>query len=596
MRILFVARRFANFRNYDAPLRDLAARGHDIHFAVERGEATAGLEAVKSLAHEYPSVTYGVVRDRTTDKWAFLSHRLRLGLDYLRFIDPSYDDAPLLRTRAHGRTPRALLMLAEAPIPGRRVWRGLLRTLLDRLDRAIPVPEVLVDYVRDQRPDVLVITPLVELGSPQIDTVRAAHQLGVPTALAVWSWDNLSSKAYIRECPERLFVWNATQRDEAVRFHGVPPDRITVTGAQCFDHWFDRRPSGTREAFCGALGLPADRPLILYVCSSLILGSPPEPPFVHEWLQRLRASQDPLVASAAVLVRPHPSRMAGWRDVDLSQFGPVAVWGGNPVDEQSRAAYFDSLYHSAAVVGLNTSAFIEAGIVGREVLAILPPRFRDNQEGTLHFRYLLEIGGGLIRVSREFDTHLTQLSAALARPGSATHPHLAFLEAFVRPRGLPHAATPEFVRAVEDLAHCRVEPRRQGIHHVLLRRAVLAGLVEMVQQPDAEAWVLGPVELERRARARAAAGMGRGVRPAKRARTDDHASRLARHREEKSRRREAQKETARASRTHEKEARQAARAREKEARLAAKRASLAQRRQRLNTERAAAQDPDGSSS
>jgi hypothetical protein len=131
---------------------------------------------------------------------------------------------------------------------------------------------------------------------------------------------------------------------------------------------------------------------------------------------------------------------------------------------------------------------------------------------------------------------------------------------------------------------------------VLLRRAVLAGLVEMVQQPDAEAWVLGPVELERRARARAAAGIGRGVRPAKRARTDDHASRLARHREEKSRRREAQKETARASRTHEKEARQAARAREKEARLAAKRASLAQRRQRLNTERAAAQDPDGSSS
>jgi hypothetical protein len=254
--------------------------------------------------------------------------------------------------------------------------------------------------------------------------------------------------------------------------------------------------------------------------------------------------------------------MAGWRDVDLSQFGPVAVWGGNPVDEQSRAAYFDSLYHSAAVVGLNTSAFIEAGIVGREVLAILPPRFRDNQEGTLHFRYLLEIGGGLIRVSREFDTHLAQLSTALARPGSATHPHLAFLEAFVRPRGLPHAATPEFVRAVEDLARCRVEPRRQRIHHALLRRVVLTGLVEMVPRPDAEAWVLGPAELERRARARAAAGVDGEVRPAaKQARTDDHASRLARHREEKSRRQAAQKEPARASRTHEREARQAARAR-----------------------------------
>jgi hypothetical protein len=65
------------------------------------------------------------------------------------------------------------------------------------------------------------------------------------------------------------------------------------------------------------------------------------------------------------------------------------VWGSNPIDEVARADYFDSIFHSAAVVGLNTSAFIEAGIVGRPVLTIVVPEFVENQHGTVHFDYLV---------------------------------------------------------------------------------------------------------------------------------------------------------------------------------------------------------------
>ena len=185
---------------------------------------------------------------------------------------------------------------------------GLVAALSRQIDRAVPERAIILDYLREQRPDVLLITPLVDLGSQQIDYLRAARQLGIPTALSVWSWDHLSSKAYIREYPERVLVWNSTQQREATQVHGVPRDRVVVTGAQCFDHWFERRPSRTREEFCSALGLPADRPLVLYVCTGLIMGSPPEPPFVREWLQRLRASHDHRVATAGVLVRPHPAQ------------------------------------------------------------------------------------------------------------------------------------------------------------------------------------------------------------------------------------------------------------------------------------------------
>ena len=68
------------------------------------------------------------------------------------------------------------------------------------------------------------------------------------------------------------------------------------------------------------------------------------------------------LASTPILVRPHPSRMKEWEHIDASAERDVVVWGRNPVDAEARTDYFDSLFHSAAVVGLNTSAFLEAGI------------------------------------------------------------------------------------------------------------------------------------------------------------------------------------------------------------------------------------------
>lgn len=481
MKILFVARHYTYFRNYDSVLRELAARGHRLHLAVEKQDALGGEACVEALASDWQDITYGTTPERRVDAWSVVAQRLRVGIDYLRYLDPFYDTAPLRRVRARERTPRLLAALADPPVLGGTWWRRMIGAALHGIDSAVPPPASIVTYLREQQPDVLLITPLVELGSQQVDYVRAARLLGIPCALAVWSWDHLTSKAYIRDCPERVFVWNETQRREAIEVHRVPAERVVVTGAQCFDHWFTRQPSRTREQFCEQLGLPVDRPVVLYVCSGLIKGSPSEPEFVTEWLEWLRSSADPVVATASVLIRPYPSRINVWQQIDLRAYGPVAVWGGNPVDERSRTGYFDSLHHSAAVVGLNTSAFLEAGIVGREVLAVLVPRFHDNQEGTEHFRYLLKIGGGLLRVGRDRESHVQQLGEALRRPSVGEHPHRVFLESFIRPRGLDQPATPEMVRAVEELATCTVEVRAAAAD-LARRRAALGRVVRIASR------------------------------------------------------------------------------------------------------------------
>ena len=262
--------------------------------------------------------------------------------------------------------------------------------------------------------------------------------------------------------------------------HRVAEDRVVVTGAQCFDQWFDRTPSLDRPAFCASVGLP-DRPFVLYVCSALFRGTTNEAEFVRDWVRRLRASGLEPLASIPVLVRPHPARLKEWNGVDLSGEADVVVWGRNPVDRDAKDGYFNSLHHSSAVVGLNTSAFLEAAIVGRPVLTPLLPEHTENQEGTIHFHYLLTVGGGLLHTSRALGEHYAQLNAVLAAGDRESARSRRFVEAFIRPHGLDVAATPVFVREVEKLATVTAQPVRQPSAFGMLRVAMapVAALARM---------------------------------------------------------------------------------------------------------------------
>jgi hypothetical protein len=248
------------------------------------------------------------------------------------------------------------------------------------------------------------------------------------------------------------------------------------------------------------VGLPSEQPILLYVCSALFGGSPVEAKFVLDWIHRIRAAAQPRLREASILVRPHPSRMSEWEGIDATGLNAV-VWGGNPVDAQAKADYFDSLYHSRAVVGLNTSAFIEAAIVGRSVHTIIRPEFEENQTGTVHFDYLLKAGGGLLEVAHDFDEHFRQLDQVIASPPTAIKP---FVSAFVRPYGLERPATPIFADAVEGMSGLTVVPASVDPMGWIWRR-VLASMARKREVQRFERWVLSARELESTLRLRHAA-------------------------------------------------------------------------------------------
>jgi hypothetical protein len=283
-------------------------------------------------------------------------------------------------------------------------------------------------------------------------------------------------------------------KEEAVTLHGVPAERVVVTGAQPFDHWFDWKPSLTREQFLLDVGLPVDKPYILYLCSSRFI-APDEVSFVRKWLTHLRHSGPPALRDAGVVVRPHPQHADQWDGVNLSdELAPVRIWpraAAAPADPGSRADYFDSIHYSAAVVGINTSAQLEAGILDRPVFTICAPEFAHAQGGTLHFHHLVQPDGGPVITAATLEEHVAQIAPAIAGQWRATAAHHEFIRSFIRPRGLDRPVVPVFALAIDELRQLPRLARRGDTPIAIVMRpaAYLLAHCARVLAEDRPLWV-----------------------------------------------------------------------------------------------------------
>ena len=450
MKIFFLLRHSEYLRNYESVVRLLAERGHTVHLGFYKIGKDYKEKEIKKLQRNNVKITYSLYswRDRF---WTPIATPIRVLQTYLRFLDQRYHGANKLRQRAASELPFFLRFLLKTFVGNneKRIWSFV--RFLRIIERAIPIDPAVRQTLQSYDPDVFLVTPLIDLKASQLDWLKSAKSLGIKTGLCVFSWDNLTNKSLVQIETDIVLVWNEIQKREAVEFHRISPSKVVITGAQCYDRWFDHKPSTSREAFLSHIGLPSQRPFILYLCSSPFI-APEEVEFVAKWTENLREHKDPDLRNMGVLVRPHPRNVKQWKDADFSHLQDVAIYprkGANPVDENSVNDFYDSMCHSVAAVGINTSAMIEAGILNKPVFTILAPDFNNTQEGTLHFHYLVQ--GGLLYISDSLDEHLDQLSKVLNGQSSYQERIGSFIESFVRPHGLDSPCTPIFVEAIENL-------------------------------------------------------------------------------------------------------------------------------------------------
>jgi hypothetical protein len=464
VRILFQLPRTNVLRHFDSVVLALADGGHDVTIATPGKSNDFPLpQAVTS----HPRIVTRVCPEAREDAWKDAAIDFRTLVDCGHYLESPFFEAEKLRSRAFRAVAQAVTgdktrhLTARCPTCRTKFVDGdfgnlrpslgdaaaeRLHNLARLIEDAIPSDPGRERFLQEEAPDVVLVSPLVRFGSEQSDWVKSAKALGIPVGFPVFSWDNLTTKGVIHVEPDRVFVWNAVQKREATQYYGIPPEKVVITGAPRFDSFMELRPSVERGAYCRAFNLDPAAPIVTYLCSSEFVAGH-EVAFVEQWIAEIR--QDPRLMSCNVIVRPHPRSVRQWNEVDLARHGCVGLSLSRILNADQ--SLYDALYHSAAVVGLNTSAQIEAGILGKPVLTLLAPGFEKGQNGTLHFRYLLREEGGFVELANDLDQHKAHLARAITG-GYDDGEIQSAVERFIRPEGWHRPATPILAGAIIDMA------------------------------------------------------------------------------------------------------------------------------------------------
>ena len=481
MKILFVMRYPFMLKNFTAGLAHLKSRGHEIEILFSLDQTgRVGEQLADEAALELPGVkmTYRPPKRRESNEFTKL---LATALDMRRYDDKVYDDAPRLRSRARLKNKEqpglGTLLFVTSRLDKMLGAKAVSNALYWHIEHSTPDTD-LVEMLRVEKPDLMIVTPLTPIGSEQSIYIRAAIAAKVPVVYSMYSWDNLTNKGLLRPIPDFAVVWNEMHVDEATRMHGLRSGQVYAAGAPGYDIWFDQKPSIDFATFCQQVGLSAENPFLLYVCSSAFVGGDHERKLVERWLAALRAHSDPNVSRLGVLIRPHPQFTKNWQSADVSAFGNVVIYpreGEIPFSGDARAHYFDAIYHCKAVVGINTSAMVEAAIIGRPVMTIADPGHRDTQEGTLHFRHLA--GYGFLQQAGSVEENLDQLSALAVDDGhklkQIAESNRRFVAHYIRPAGVDSPAAVLWANAIEQIAQQPL-PTRHSVFRSLLANAFLA--------------------------------------------------------------------------------------------------------------------------
>ena len=442
MRIWTVLRSASNLRFVLPILAAIERRGHEsvVSFATAL-ETADDRRAIEAALDQLPQLHIEPLDLAERNRfWSWYARRLLVPARELRsYIAQSPHWVPVLRTRWRVFVPALVRPYVRLTTPRPLFPAGSRAaiTALWRLEHAYAPPEGLVRQLRRINPDVVLVSPMIYPLSREIDAVRAARGEGIATVGLVLSWDNLSSKGSFHALPDRVLVWNELQRTEAARYHGVDASIVEVVGAPAFDYLFSDDLHQDRREVMQELDLDPERRYVLYAVSSALgLGAGREVEIAHRLLNELRARFGRDVP--ALVVRPHPKNATGWSALDDADVRVIPA--GFPDTREQRAALYNCIFHALAVVGLNTTLFLEAAILDVPCVALRFPAGDAPAVSTsfVHFGYLLD--GRFLHVAADEREAAAFVHRIAADGDDLASQRRTFVNTFVRPHGLGRPA------------------------------------------------------------------------------------------------------------------------------------------------------------
>jgi len=168
------------------------------------------------------------------------------------------------------------------------------------------VPKPLLSQMRDEC-GALVLSNVQPRKA--VPFLAGARRLGIPVVAHVASWDHTVGKGVISPHCVVYVVQNAGMEEDLVRYHGIPRDRVVVSGWPQTDIYFHHRPRDEYDTLLGSYALDPRRPLVV------VMGNTPtNTPYEGRFVERLLAWWEEAGRERfSLLFRPHP-RDREWRE------------------------------------------------------------------------------------------------------------------------------------------------------------------------------------------------------------------------------------------------------------------------------------------
>lgn len=136
------------------------------------------------------------------------------------------------------------------------------RNKIKKLERKSSKYQYCKKQLETNRPDFVFCTN--QRHSQSISPILAAQDLGIPTAIFIFSWDNLPKATTLLETDYYL-VWSDYMKNELLKYCPyVNSNQIFVTGTSQFESHFDKNLMQSRETFFNSHNLDLNKKYICY--------------------------------------------------------------------------------------------------------------------------------------------------------------------------------------------------------------------------------------------------------------------------------------------------------------------------------------------
>lgn len=247
--------------------------------------------------------------------------------------------------------------------------------------------------------------------------LTAARRLRLPTVGYIASWDHQVGKGIVSPHLDRYVVQNERMRQDLERYHGIEPARVVVTGWPQTDVYHRRRTSDEYHSLLRRLGLPVDRPVVLYAGNS-----PNNSPYEQNMVSRLVEwwSESGGGQRLSLLFRPHPyDNRVRERYAEALDRPGVAVQRHTYTDFEDLATLLE---HVDCVVAGGGTILLESLVNDRPAVCVtfaegapsgFDPAERANLTGE-HYRQLIE--SEAFYRARDFGELVSVVARALEYP------------------------------------------------------------------------------------------------------------------------------------------------------------------------------------